>query len=105
MKKSKNAFNKKHSIPKAGSNKIINKTCNIAKISGKAKPRIAGTILNVNHTNRINNKIENNVIIKFTSYILIYLLNYITLHIQKLSHTYLYSTMSFRLQFKILRSV
>lgn len=57
------ASNKKHSIPKTGRNKIINKTCKTAKISEKVKPRIAGTILSVNHTIKINIKIENKVLI------------------------------------------
>ena len=63
IRKIKTASNKKHSIPKTGSNKIINKTCNIAKISEKVKPRIAGTILSVNHTMKISIKIENKVLI------------------------------------------
>ncbi len=63
IRKIKIASNKKHSIPKTGSNKIINKTCNIAKISEKVKPRIAGTTLNVAHTMKRNMKIENNMLI------------------------------------------
>ncbi len=62
-RKIKIASNRKHSIPKTGSSKIINKTCNIAKISEKVKPRIAGTILSVNHTMKINIQIENKVLI------------------------------------------
>ena len=63
IRKIKIASNKKHSIPKTGSNKIISKTCNNAKISEKVKPRIVGTTLNVTHKMKINIKIENNILI------------------------------------------
>lgn len=63
IRKIRIASNKKHSIPKTGSNKIISKTCDNAKISEKVNPRIAGTTLNVTHTMKRNIKIENNILI------------------------------------------
>ena len=63
IRKIRIASNKKHSIPNTGSNKIISKTCNIAKISEKVKPSTAGTTLNVTHKMKRNIKIENNILI------------------------------------------
>lgn len=63
IRKIRISSNKKHSIPKTGSNKIINKTCKIANISEKVNPRTAGTTLNVTHTMKRNIKIENNILI------------------------------------------
>lgn len=63
IRKIKIASNKKHSIPKTGSSKIISKNCNNAKINEKVNPRIAGTTLNVNHKMKRNIKIENNILI------------------------------------------
>lgn len=63
MRKIKIASNKKHSIPKTGSNIKINIISSIAKINENVKPIIAGTILSVNHTIKINIKIKNKVLI------------------------------------------
>ena len=59
IRKIRIASNKKHSIPKTGSSKRTTNTCSTAKINEKVKPKIAGTILNVNHTIKINMEIEN----------------------------------------------